>query len=132
MPGEISITSRWADDTTLVAESKEELKSLLIRVKEESEKVGLKFNIKKSKIVALGPLTSWQREGKKVETVTNFLFLGFKITADNDCSYEIRRYSILGMKIMTNLDSALKSRHHFANKGPHSQSHGLSSSHAWI
>ena len=88
----------------------EELKSLLMKVKEESEKVGLKFNIKKSKIMALGPLTSWQREGKKVETVTNFLFLGFKITADNDCSYEIRRYSILGMKIMTNLDSVLKGR----------------------
>ena len=92
-----------------MAESEEELKSLLIRVKEESEKVGLKFNIKKSKIMALGPLTSWQREGKKVETVTNFLFLGFKITADSD-SHEIRRQLLFSRKVMTNLDSVLKSR----------------------
>ena len=98
---------RHADDTTLMEESKEELKSLLIKVKEESEKVGLKLNIQKTKIVASGPITSWQIGG---ETVRDFIFLGSKITADGDCSHEIKRCLLLGRKVMTNLDSILKSR----------------------
>ena len=98
------------DDTILMAESKEELKSLLMRVKEESERAGLKLNIKKTKIMASSPITSWQIEGEKVEVVTDFLFLGSKITADGDCSHEIRRQLLLGRKAMTNLDSVLKSR----------------------
>ena len=102
LPGETSITS---DDTTLMAES-EELKSLLIKVKEESENVGLKLNIQKTKIMASSPITSWQIGGEIIETVT---FLGFKITADGDCSHEIKRYLLLGKKVMTNLDSILKS-----------------------
>ena len=101
---------RYADDTTLMAESEEELKSLLMKVKEESEKVGLKFNIQKTKIMASGPITSWQRDGETVETVTDFIFGGFKITADGDYSYEIKRRLLLGRKVMTNLDSILKSR----------------------
>ena len=105
-PGEISITS-YADDTTLMAESEEELKSLLIKVKEESEKVGLKLNIQKTKILASGPITSWEIDGK---TVADFIFLGSKITADGDCSHEIKRRLLLGRKVMTNLDSILKSR----------------------
>ena len=100
---------RYADDTTLMAESEEELKSLLMRVKEESERAGLKLNIKKTKIMASGPITSWQIEGENVEVVTDFLFLGSKITADGDCSHEIRRL-FLGRKAMTNLDSMLKRR----------------------
>jgi len=100
---------RYADDTTLMAES-EELKSLLIKVKEGSEKVGLKLNIQKIKIMACGPITSWQIDGETVKTVANFLFLGSKITADGDCSYEIKRRLLLGRKVMTNLDSILKSR----------------------
>ena len=107
MPGEISITLRYADDTTLMAESEEELKSLLMKVKEDSEKVGLKLNIQKTKIMASGPITSWQIDG---ETVTGFIFLGSKITADGDCSHEIKRCLLLGRKVMTNLDSILKSR----------------------
>ena len=95
---------RFANDTTLKAESEEELKSLLMRVKEESERAGLKLNIKKSKIMESGPITSWQIEGEKVEVVTDFLFLGSKITADGDCSHEIRRRLLLGRKVMTNLD----------------------------
>ena len=98
---------RYADDTTLMAESKEELKSLLMKVKEESEKVGLKLNIQKTKIMASGPITSWQIDG---ETVADFIFLGSQITADGDCSHEIKRRLLLGRKIMTNLDSILKSR----------------------
>ena len=98
---------RYADDTTLMAKSEEELKSLLIKVKEESEKVGLKLNIQKTKIMAFGPITSWQIDG---ETVTNFNFLVSKITADGDCSHEIKRRLVLGRKVMTNLDSILKSR----------------------
>ena len=101
---------RYADDTTLIAESKEELKSLLMKVKEESEKVGLKLNIQKIKIVASGPITSWQIDGETVETVADFIFLGSKITADSDCSHEIKRCLLLGIKVMTNLDSILKSR----------------------
>ena len=101
---------RYADDTTLMAESEEELKSLLIKVKEESEKVGLKLNIKKTKIMASSPITSWQRDGETVETVADFIFLGSKIAADGDCSHEIKRCLLLGSKVMTNLDSLLKSR----------------------
>ena len=101
---------RYADDTTLMAESKEELKILLMKVKEESEKVGLKLNIQKTKITASGPITSWQIDGETVETVKEFIFLGSKITADGDCSHEIKRCLLLGRKAMTNLDSILKSR----------------------
>ena len=101
---------RYADDTTLVAESKEELKRLLMRVKEESERVDLRLHIKKSKIMASGPITSWQIEGEKVEVMTDFLFLGSKITVDGDCSHEIRRQLLLGRKAVTNLDSVLESR----------------------
>ena len=101
---------RDADDTTLMAESKEELKSLLVKVKEDSEKAGLKLNIQKTKIVASGPITSWQMNGQTMERVTDFIFLGSKITADGDCSHEIKRRLLLGRKAMTNLDSILKSR----------------------
>ena len=101
---------RYADDTTLMAESKDELKSLLMKVKEESEKVGLKLNIQKTKIMASSPITSWQIDGETVETVAGFIFLGSKITADGDCSHEIKRRLLLGRKVMTNLDSILKSR----------------------
>ena len=101
---------RYADDTTLMAESKEELKSLLMKLKEESEKVGLKLNIQKMKIMASSPITSWQINGEKIETVTDFIFLGSKITADGDCSQEIKRHLLLGRKATTNLDSILKSR----------------------
>ena len=100
----------YADDTSLMAESKEELKRLLMRVKEMSEKAGLKLNIQKTKIMASGPITSWQIDGGKVQTVTDFIFLGSKITADNDCNHEIKRYLFLGRKTITNLDSILKSR----------------------
>ena len=101
---------RYADDTTLMAESEEELKSLLMKVKEESQKAGLKLNIQKTKIMAFGPITSWQIAGETMETVIDFIFLGFKITADGDCSHEIKRHLFLGRKVMTNLDSILKSR----------------------
>ncbi|KAB0338378.1 hypothetical protein FD754_024620, partial [Muntiacus muntjak] len=101
---------RCADDTTFMAESKEELKSLLIKVKEESEKVGLKLNIQKTKIMSSGPITSWEIDGETVETVVNFIFLGSKITADGDCSHEMKRRLLLERKVMTNLDSILKSR----------------------
>ena len=101
---------RYADDTTLIAESEEELKSLLMKVKEESENVGLKLSIQKTKIMASGPITSWQIDGKTMETVRDFIFLGSKITADSDCSHEIKRCLLLGRKAMTNLDSILKSR----------------------
>ena len=94
---------RYADDTTLMAESEEELKSLLMKVKEENEKVGLKLNIQKTKIMASSPITSWQIEGETMETVTNFIFLGSKITADGDCSHEIKRHLLLGRKVMTHL-----------------------------
>ena len=101
---------RYADNTTLMAESEEELKSLLMKVKEESEKVGLKLNIQKMKIMAAGPITSWEIDGETVETVSDFICLGSKITADGDCSHEIKRHLLLGRKVMTNLDSILKSR----------------------
>ena len=101
---------RYADDTTIMAESEEELKSLLMKVKEQSEKVGLKCNIQETKIMASGPITSRQIDGETVETVSDFVFLGFKITADGDCSHEIKRYLLLGRKVMTNLDSIFKSR----------------------
>ena len=100
---------RYADDTTLMAESEEELKSLSMKVKEESENIGLKLNIQKTKIMASGPITSWQIDGETVERVADFIFLGFKITADGDCSHEIKRCLLLERKVMTNLDS-IKSR----------------------
>ena len=99
---------RYADDTTLMAESEEAIKSLLMKVKEESEKVDLKFNIQKTKITASGPITSWKINGENMETVTDFIFLSSKITADGDCSHEINRHLLLGRKTMTNLDSVLK------------------------
>ena len=99
---------RYTDDTTLMAESEEEQKSLLMKVKEESEKVGLKLNIQKTKIIASGPITSWQIDGETMETVRDFIFLGSKITADGDCSHEIKRCLLLGRKVMTNLDSMFK------------------------
>ena len=101
---------RYADDTTLMAESEKELKSLLMKVREENEKVGLKLNIQKTKIMASGPITSWQIDGQTMETVTDFIFLGSKITADGDCSHEIKRHLVLGKKAMTNLDNILKSK----------------------
>ena len=101
---------RYADDTTLMSESEEELKSLLMKVKEESEKVGLKLNIQKTKIMASGPINSWQIDGETVETVADFIFLGSKIATDGDCSHEIKRRLLLGRKVMTSLDSIFKSR----------------------
>ena len=101
---------RYADDTTLMAESEEELKSLLMKVKEESEKVDLELNIQKTKIMASGPITSWKIDGETEETVSDFIFLGSKITADSDCNHEIKNHLLLGRKVMTNLDSILKSR----------------------
>ena len=108
--GEISNNLRYTDDTTLMAESEEKLKSLLMKVKEESEKVGLKLNIQKTKVMASCSITSWQTDGETVETVTDFIFGGSKITAEGDCSHEIKRCLLLGRKVMTNLDSILKSR----------------------
>ena len=116
-----------------MAESEEELESLLIKVKEESEKVGLKLNIQKMKIMASGPITSWEIDGEPVETMSDFIFWGSRITADGDCSHEIKRCLLLGRKAMTNLNSILKSqRHYFANKGPSSQGYGFSSGHVWM
>ena len=124
---------RYADDTTLMAESEEELISLLMKVKMESEKVGLKLNIQKTKIMASSPTTSWEIDGETVETVSDFIFLGSKITADGDCSQEIKRHLLLGRKVMTNLDSMLKSRDiAFANKGSSSQSYGFFCGHVWM
>ena len=110
LPGEISNNLRYGDDTTLMAESEEELKSLLMKVKEESEKVGLKLNLQKTKIMESGPITSCQIDGETMETETEFIFGGSKITADGDCSHEIKRCLLLGRKPMTNLDSILKSK----------------------
>ena len=110
IPGRSINNLRYADDTTLMAESKEELKSLLMKMKEESEKVGLKLNIQKTKTMASGPITLWEIDGETVETVSDFIFLGSKIIADGDCSHEIKRCLLLGRKVMTNLDSILKSR----------------------
>ena len=124
---------RYADDTTLMAESEEELKSLLRKVKEESEKVGLKLNIQKTEIVASGPISSWEIDGEIVETVTDFIFGGSKITADGDCSHEIRRWLLLGGKVKNNLDSInKKQRDYFANKDLSSQGCGFSSGHVWM
>ena len=113
-------------------EREEELKSLLMKEKEESEKVGLRLNIQKMKIMASGPITSWQIDGETMETVSDIIFGGSKITADGDCSHEIKRRLLLGRKAMTNLDSILKSRNITLNKGPSSQSYGFSSSHVWM
>ena len=120
---------RQADDTTFMAESKEELKSLLMKVKEESEKVGLKLNIQKTKIMASGPIISWEIDGETVKTMSDFIFLGSKITADGDCGHEIKRHLLLEGKAMTNIECIKKKRHYFASKGPSSQSYGFSSSH---
>ena len=110
IPGRNINNLRYEDDTTLMAENEEELKSLLMKAKEESEKVGLKLNIQKTKIMASGPITSWQIDGETVETVSYFILGGSKITADGDCSHEIKRHLLLGRKVMTNLDSIFKSR----------------------
>ena len=118
-----------SDDTTLMAESKEERKSLLMKVKEKSERGGLKLNIQKTKIMASGPITLWQIDG---EIVADFIFLGSKITVDGDYSHEIKRCLLLGRKVMTNLDSIKKQRHYFVNKGPSSQGYGFSSGHVWM
>ena len=115
-----------------MAESEEELKSLLMKVKEESEKAGLKLNIKMKKITASGPITSWQIDGETIKTVTDFIFLGSKITTDGDCSHEIKRHLLFGRKVMTNLDSVLRRRDYFANKGPSSQGYGFSCGHVWM
>ena len=125
---------RYADDTILMAENEEELKSLLMKVKAESEKVGLKLNIQKTKIMASHTITSWQIGGKTVDTVADgfFFFLSFKVIADGDCSHEIKRLLLIGRKVMTNLDSILKSSHYFANKGLSCQGYGFSSSHVWM
>ena len=121
---------RYVGDATFMAESEEKLKSLLMKVKEESEKVGLKLSTQKTKIMASGPITSWQIVGKTMETVRDFIFLGSKITTDGDCNHEIKRHLLLGGKAMTNLVSILKSRD-ITDKGPSSQSYGFSSSHVW-
>ena len=115
-----------------MAESEEELKSLLMKVKEKSEKLGLKFNIQKTKIMVSGPITSWPIVGEMMETVAVFILGGTKITADGDCSHEIKRRLLLGRKVMTNLDSILKSIHYFVDKGPSSQSYDFSCSHVWM
>ena len=114
-----------------MAENEEELKSLLMKVKEESEKVGWKLNIQKMKIMTSGPITSWEIDGETVETVPDFIFRGSKITADDDCTHEIKRCLLLGRKVMTNLDSILKSKD-IASKGPSSQGYGFFSSHVWM
>ena len=132
LPGEISIISGNADDTTLMAESKKELKSLLMKVKAKSEKVGLKLNIQKTKIMTSNPITSWQIDEETVEIVSDFIFLGSKITADSDCSHEIKRHLLLGKRAMTNLNSIKKQRHHFDDKVLYSQSYDFSSSHVWM
>ena len=124
---------RYADDTTLTAESEEEIKSLLMKVKEESEKVGLKLNIQKTKFMASGSITSWQIDGETVETVSDFMFLGSKITADGDCSHEIKRRLLLGRKVMTNLDSILKHRDiTLPTKVRLVKANGFSGGHVWM
>ena len=122
---------RYADDTTLMAESEEKLKSLLMKVKEESEKVGFKLNIQETKIMVSSPITSWEIDEETVETVADFIFLGSKITADGDCSHKIKRCLLLGRKVMTNLDSILKA-YYFVNKGLSGQGYGFSSGHVWM
>ena len=124
---------RYAYDTTLMAESREELKSLLMKVKEESEKVGLKLNIQKTKIMTSGPIISWEIDGETVETVSDFIFWGSKITADGDCSHEIKRRLLLGRKVMTNLDSILRSRDITLSTKVHLvKAFGFSSSQVWM
>ena len=125
---------RYSDDTTLMVESEEELKSLLMKVKEESEKADLKLNILKMNIMVYSSITSWQIDGEAMETVTDFIFLGSKITAYGDCSHGIKRCLLHGRKAVTNLDSVLKSRDiiYFADKGPYSQSYGFSSCQVWM
>ena len=116
---------RYTDDSTLMAESEEELRSLLMKVKEKSEKSGLKPNIQKTKNKASSPITSWKIDGERMETATDFIFLGYKITVNGNCSHEIKRHLFLGRKAMTNLDSTLKSRDHFLNNGPSIQTYGF-------
>ena len=123
---------RYADNTTLMAESEEELKSLLMKVKEESEKVGLKLTIQITKIMASGPITSWQIDGETVEILAGFIFLGSKITANGDCSHQIKRWLLLGRKVMTNLDSILKNRDILCQQRSVESIYGFSSSHAWM
>ena len=125
---------RYSDDTTLMAESEEGLKSLLIKVKEESDKVGLKLNIQKTKIMGSSPVTSWQIDGETVETVSDLILGGFKITADGDCSHEIKRHLLLGRKVMTNLDNIIKSRDITLPTNVHlvQAIYGFSSSHVWM
>ena len=115
-----------------MAESEEELKGLLMKVKVESKKVGLKLNFQKTKIMASGPITSWQIDAETMERAADFIFGGSKITADGDCSHEIERHLLLGRKVITNLDSIFKSRDYFANKGPSGQGYGFSSGHVWM
>ena len=123
---------RYADDTTLMAESEEELKSLLMKVKVESEKVGLKLNIQKTKIMASGPITSWQIDGETVETVADFIFLGSKITTDGDCSHEIKRLTPWKKSYDQPRQHIKKQRQYFVTKGPSSQGYGFSSGHVWM
>ena len=123
---------RYADDTTLMAESEEELEGLLMKVKEESEKVGLKLNIQKTKIMASGPITSWEIDGETVETVADFIFLGSKITANGDCSHEIKTLTPWKESYDQRRQHSKKQRHYFANKGPSSQGYGFSSGHVWM
>ena len=123
---------RYADDTTLMAESEEELKNLLMKVKEGSETIGLKLNIQKTKIMASGPIASWEIDGETLETVSDFIFWGSIMTADGDYSHVIKRRLFLGRKVMTNLDSILKSRHYLANNGPSGQGYGFTSNHVWM
>ena len=123
---------RYADGTTLMAESEDELKSLLMKVKEESEKVGLKLKIQKTKIMSAGPISSWQIDGETVKTVADFIFLGSKITADGDCGHEIKRRLLFGRKVMTNLDSILKNRDMTLPTKVHLQGYGFSSGHVWM
>ena len=124
---------RYTGDTMFMAENENELKSFLMKVKEESEKAGLKLGIQKTKVMASGPITSWKVDEETMETVTNFIFLASKITADSDCSHEIKRCLLLGRKVVINLDRVLKKqRHYFTHKGPSSQNYGFSSSHGWM
>ena len=123
---------RYGDNTSLMVESEEQLKSFLMRVKEESEKVGLEPNIQKTKITALDFIKSWQIEGEKVEAVTDFIFLGSKITMEDDCSHEITRHLLLGRKAMKPRQHIKKQRHYFVNKGPFSQGYGFSSGYVWM
>ena len=123
---------RYADDTTLMAKSEEELKSLLMKVEEQSEKAGLKINIQKTKIMASNPITSWQIDGKTTETVTDFIFLGSKITADGDCSHEIKMLTPWKESYDQPRQHIKKQRHYFANKGPSSPGYSFSSSHVWM